>query len=292
MSLSLIDYASLLLVMVIGLPHGAFDNVLGYLLGYGKNRAGFLRFSAAYLGLAGIVYLAWLMVPTISLACFLGYSLVHFGLGDVASLQPSPSQQEGNSWLNRAISHDVRRWVMIIAHGGLVTLFVPAYHVDTVSWLFVLLAGDGAQLIITIIAPLSYIWAASLIVICAIAVFQPPYRRSAIELILLTLCLAILPPLAGFALYFCAVHSWRHFQHIWQDITAVLSPRAALMLAGGLTIASWILAFALFINQPAIDGVDAAILRSVFILLAALTVPHMLLVDMLFRPRSVAKHSS
>jgi Brp/Blh family beta-carotene 15,15'-monooxygenase len=109
---------------------------------------------------------------------------------------------------------------------------------------------------------------------------------------LLTLFLAILPPLAGFALYFCAVHSRRHFQHIWQDITAVLSPRAALMLAGGLTIASWILALALFINQPAIDGVDAAILRSVFILLAALTVPHMLLVDMLFRPHSVAKHSS
>ena len=52
------------------------------------------------------------------------------------------------------------------------------------------------------------------------------------------------------------------------------------------------LALALFVSQPAIDGIDAAILRSVFILLAALTVPHMLLVDMLFRPHFVAKHSS
>ena len=46
MSLSLLDYASLFIVMVIGLPHGAFDNALGYLLGYGRSRAGFLRFSA------------------------------------------------------------------------------------------------------------------------------------------------------------------------------------------------------------------------------------------------------
>ena len=83
MSLSLIDYVSLFFVMVIGLPHGAFDNAIGYLLGYGRSLKSFLRFSAAYLGVAGLVYIVWVFLPVISLICFLGYKNCEYAMIDL-----------------------------------------------------------------------------------------------------------------------------------------------------------------------------------------------------------------
>ncbi len=287
MSLSLIDYVSLFFVMVIGLPHGAFDNALGYMLGYGRGLKSFLLFSAAYLGVAGLVYLAWLFLPVMSLICFLGYSLIHFGLGDVTSLRRSLPQSPKSRFLLSSSGRRLINGMSIFAHGGLVTLFVPFWHADEVSWLFQLLTSEKATTIMTILLPLSVIWAGCLLMIICTATFEPHYRRSASELVILTFCLALLPPLAGFAVYFCAVHSLRHFQHIWNHITLTLSRRSSLVLAILLTGASWALAGALYASQPVADGVDAALLRSVFILLAALTVPHMLLVDVIFRPHTM-----
>ena len=284
MSLSLIDYVSLFFVMVIGLPHGAFDNALGYLLGYGRSLKSFIQFSAAYLGIAGLVYLVWLFVPVISLICFLGYSLVHFGLGDVTGLWRSVPESSKSQLFTSQLGSRLLNWTLVYAHGGLVTIFVPFWHADEVSVLFQLLSGEEAATIMTIISPLSIIWVASLLVIISTAIFEPLYRRSAFELVVLTFCLNFLPPLAGFAFYFCAVHSRRHFQQVWSNITSTLSGRYSLGLAAILTAASWALAGALYASQPIGDSIDAALLRSVFILLAALTVPHMLLVDMLFRP--------
>ncbi len=287
MSLSLIDYVSLFFVMVIGLPHGAFDNALGYLLGYGRSLKSFLLFSSAYLGVAGLVYLVWLFLPVISLICFLGYSLIHFGLGDVSSLRRSLPQLPKSRFNSSRYVSRLMYGISVFAHGGLVTLLVPFWHADEVSWLFQLLTGEKTTIVMTMIYPFSVIWAGCLLVIICTATFEPHYRRGAIELVILTFCLTLLPPLVGFAVYFCAVHSRRHFQHMWSHITLTLSRRSSVGLATLLTGASWALASALYAIQPIADGVDAALLRSVFILLAALTVPHMLLVDMIFRPHTM-----
>ena len=287
MSLSLIDYISLFFVMVIGLPHGAFDNALGYLLGYSRSAKSFLLFSGAYLGVAGFVYLVWLFLPVMSLICFLGYSLIHFGLGDVTSLRRSLLQSPKSQFLSWRSRSRLMDGISVFAHGGLVTLFVPFWHADEVSWLFQLLTGEKATTVMMIIYPFCILWAGCLLVIMCTATYEPLYRRSASELVTLTFCLTLIPPLAGFAVYFCAVHSRRHFQQIWYNITLTLSRRSSLGLASLLTGASWVLAGALYASQPVADGVDAALLRSVFILLAALTVPHMLLVDMIFRPRTI-----
>lgn len=103
-----------------------------------------------------------------------------------------------------------------------------------------------------------------------------------IELIVIALILVLLPPLLGFAVYFCFVHTGRHMMHIWKKLQIAMNSRVIFIQAIGLTAASWLLGLGAFYFLDSGDF-DADILRVVFIGLAALTVPHMILVDGFFR---------
>ena len=67
---------------------------------------------------------------------------------------------------------------------------------------------------------------------------------------------------------------------------AMLSRQTILVTGFVLTVITWAGAGAAFYLQADLAAVSAsdAALRTVFVLLAALTVPHMILVDSIFRP--------
>ena len=94
----------------------------------------------------------------------------------------------------------------------------------------------------------------------------------------------ILPPLAAFALYFCVIHSARHLGYTWGRLRALAYPPSILiLLAVSFTLVTWGVGIVIFWLMPTTEIIDGAILQIIFIGLAALTVPHMLLVDGLFR---------
>ena len=70
-------------------------------------------------------------------------------------------------------------------------------------------------------------------------------------------------------------------RRIWHVLASTISPKGLYQQAAGFTLASWLVGGAAFLWLENGD-LDAALLQVVFIGLAALTVPHMILVDGFF----------
>ena len=70
-------------------------------------------------------------------------------------------------------------------------------------------------------------------------------------------------------------------RRIWRVLASTISPKVLYRQAASFTLASWLVGGAAFLWLGNGD-LDAALLQVVFIGLAALTVPHMILVDGFF----------
>jgi Brp/Blh family beta-carotene 15,15'-monooxygenase len=261
-----VSIIALAAIAIIGLPHGAFDGAVALALGYGKTLRSMFWFILVYIAIAACVVVFWVAFPVLALLLFLLISMVHFGIGD----------SQPGEWGHRTIQ--------TLAHGGLVVIAISLLHRTEVEPIFAhLLVGD-TTIVWMVLSGAAYGLAVIVAGYAVLAYRCPVLRPRLGELAALGAAYYVLPPLAGFALYFCAVHSMRHMTHIWRELrTGVEGGRKMLMLAFIFSLATWAAgAIALWL-MPAAETLDGGILRVVFIGLAALTVPHMILVDGLFR---------
>ena len=255
---------ALLFVVLIGLPHGAFDAAIAAHLGSRKSPYTAAKFITYYSLASAIIIALWIALPGEMLALFLIISVIHFGWGDTSAKSGLPF------------------FVQIALHGGVPIFGIVYFHPDEVAPLFFILtygAPDLALRLSHFAAPMLLIFG---VLYAVLALHEPALRRRFAELLIVTAFLASLPPLVGFALYFCVIHTSRHMHRIWHILTASVAPNRLLMQAAGYTIASWLfggLAF-LWLNE---SSVEAELIQIIFIGLAALTVPHMILVDGFFR---------
>ena len=99
------------------------------------------------------------------------------------------------------------------------------------------------------------------------------------ELLLLVAAAALLPPLWYFVLYFCALHSPRHLLAEFRRLSGPQRRYAALTLLVT-TLAALLIAAASGVHlQQFYESVNVMLYPLVFIGLAALTVPHMCLLE-------------
>ncbi len=239
-------------VAFAGLPHGALDPWIAYRAGVWRHAPDFVVFNLAYLLLACALALLWWTFPALALALFLAYATWHFSA----------------DWRDTL---DVG-W-RLVAGIGLIAL--PAvFHEARVNEVFSVLAGSGGQSITAAMA-----WAGPAVIggyalATVAAIRRAP--RVGLELATIALLAFALPPLAYFAVYFCLLHSSRHLRH---HVTAgeAGERRLAAMIAIAYTIVTLLLAAILWYAIGANAAIDEALLRVVFIGLAALTVPHMAL---------------
>ena len=262
----LLSLVALAAIVIIGLPHGAFDGAVALALGYGKTLKSMVGFVVTYVAISLLVVLFWLTFPVIALLLFLAISAVHFGIGD----------SQSGAFLQRGIQS--------LAHGGLVVVGVSLMHRPEVDLIFAHLVAGETSMLWTALSIAAYGLATIFLAYAVLAYRQPKLRLRFGELAGLALAYYLLPPLVGFALYFCLVHSVRHVCHLWTDLRdSAYGGRRMLPLAVLFTVASWLAATVTLGLIPATETPDGAILRVVFIGLAALTVPHMVLVDGFFR---------
>jgi len=249
-------------VALLGLPHGALDLPMARVLWPLTGAADHMLFYGAYIGIAGAVAALWWLAPGLALIAFLAYSALHFS-GDW--------EMDG---------------LLLRIAGGLSVIGAPAlFHVtDVVAILSVLTDGAFAEPIAYAIAVAGLIGAS--LGLIALLQMSRQARGALLELAGIWMGAAILPPLLYFIAYFCLLHSLRHMRDTLQ---ALPERAAALRAAAGIMVASVLgasLALGLFLR---VDGADleSSVLRVVFIGLAALTVPHMLLVER-FRHRRLS----
>jgi Brp/Blh family beta-carotene 15,15'-monooxygenase len=241
------------LVAVVGLPHGALDLPMAEMLWPLRGWRGKLRFMALYLVLVACVVGLWIVAPGAALIAFLAYSALHFS----------------DDWSHAAFP---LRWT-----GGVATIGAPALlHHAEVTTLFAYLAPVEAATIAADGAAIAGGLASAGLI--ATVILRRLWReRAVLEQAILWALAALLPPLVYFAVYFCGLHSIRHF-----DATLRSVPRArralvtAALLSGTVTLAG---AAVLYARSGGALTLEEGGMQVIFIGLAALTVPHMLLVE-------------
>ena len=252
-------------VIIIGLPHGALDGAIAIYLGYSKRVVLLLRFVLLYVVAAALVVAAWMAAPAICLLIFLVISMLHFGLGDA---------RPGGGW---------EGFLEAVAHGGLVVAGISLIHRDEVDVIFGYLVGGSTQMVWQGLEIMAVIIAIALAFCVIKGVTDRRWRAGFAELLLLAVLFVFTPPLVGFAVYFCLVHTVRHVRTVLSGLAAGMSGRMVFTQAALFTIASWLAGAVAFWLLASPGSAESALLRVVFIGLAALTVPHMILVDGLLR---------
>ena len=268
MILTPIDWFALALVIIIGLPHGAFDAAISLsMISSKKKITRFTGILLSYLLLAVLVILVWKQFPEISLLIFLIISVMHFGMADFSAY---PTKL---------------KWPHIITHGGIVAILLPIVNKQEVMQLFSILTNSEAPLLWNSLTILFVFWFISGILHLH-ETLRFKHHIINLELFSLILLAYFAPPLVTFAVYFCFIHSRRHFTFVWGQLQQISTKKMIISSAVILSSSSWMLGGGLYwylnLNMTASD----AALQTIFIGLAALTVPHMMLIDLVFRPYS------
>ena len=242
------------LIVVLGLPHGALDTIFAHRLFRINTIGGWLRFGVIYLFLSGLVVGIWLLEPTVFLFGFLVISAAHFS-GDPAA---------GTPWPTRAL------------YGGAILILPALLYAADIARLFALLTGEqSAAILVPWLSRLAWPWLAGL-------VFSIVHRLrtdwlTALELGSVTGLAIFAPPLVSFVVFFCGMHSARHILRS-MDYSGLSSLR--LLLAAACLPMLGVLGGALGAWYAFKEiSLDAKIIQLVFVGLAALTVPHMALVE-------------
>lgn len=254
-----------IVVALFGMPHGALDPWIAERIGLSRTRTESLAFNLVYLLIAALVIVIWTVLPVSSLLVFLAISAWHFS-GD---------------W-----SHDMGRLTRLGV--GLLLILMPiGFHTDNAAMLFTYLSGDGGQKLANALSLPVWFLIVAMLALAELAAWRGQWLAG-LELLGLLALAYFAPPLVYFALYFCLLHSPRHLLGLFREAPSSQKPRLVRM-AVVYTVVTLILLGALawfWRNQGLAESPNALLTKLVFIGLAAVTVPHMLLITLAhFRTR-------
>ena len=262
----ILDYISLSLIFIFGVPHGAFDASIALTLGYYKNLKSKLFFIFTYLLLALAIGLIWYLIPHITLTIFLFVSIIHFGLGDI-------------SW-----SKSYKCWLSAYINGGIVIFGISFFHYNEVNSIYqILLNSHNTHNLWLILKYGSFLWLI-LLPFHFYVNFNEFKKAYILRIILLFLIIYLTNAIFAFSFYFCFIHSFNHVKRIFPSLRNNLSDKKIRNMFLFFTFLTWALGFLILTYLNYYSSLDHSIIKVTFIGLAALTFPHMILVDLYFRP--------
>ena len=248
-------------IILTGIPHGALDiDILSRKLG----RADWViktKLTSLYLFGVGAMAALWFAAPSLALTIFLVTSIIHFGMDWQHLREPFLGFMTG--------------WAIIA---------LPAIsHPAAVVAIFGALAGEQPGTIITAVLGATAVPAG---LIAAAFCIDAVVKRDVATAISVVTCLVAgvaLPPLASFALFFCGLHSPKHFAEalLASGPMRPFIKAATIVAVVGLAVAIG----ALLYSGIAVADNNARLVSSLFMLLSVLTLPHFCLEFLLMNKR-------
>ena len=271
-NLNISNLLCLLLILTIGVSHGALDYIKGKKLLVILNIKKFYIFYLIYTLIAFLVIVIWTIFPTITLIIFLAVASYHFGKEDTQFL------------INKSSSLTP---ILYFFRGFFVIIMPLYFNFDETVAIFKMLLIDNEQfyLGLSFIEKYKIIQIAiGLSILSSIILFVTEFNFKKFA-IFLDFCSIIilnyyLSPLIAFTIYFCFLHSIRHTISLAIEIDNTnlknglkLFIKKALPLTVLTAIFCWVSFY--FLNN--VYEFNSAILKIIFIGLASLTFPHILL---------------
>ena len=261
-----------LLILTIGVSHGALDHLKGKKLLTILNIKKFYIFYLIYILLALSVILVWTIVPAITLIVFLAVASFHFGKEDTQFL----------------INKNSNLISILYFFRGLLIIITPLYfNFDETVTIFKMLLIDSEQFY----SSLGFIEkykiieiAIGLSALSSIILFLREFNIKKFAIFLDFFSIIILnyylSPLVAFTIYFCFLHSIRHTISLAIEMDNSNLKNGLKLFAQKafpLTVLTAILSVLglYFLNN--VYELNSAILKIIFIGLASLTFPHILL---------------
>ena len=261
-----------LLILSIGVSHGSLDNMKGKKLFEIFKIDNFLIFYLSYVSLAILIIFLWIILPSISLTLFLIVASYHFGKEDTSFL------------INNESFYDP---LLFFLKGSLIVLAPMYFHFDeTINiFKFLLIENEAFYNFLNFIETNKILlFGIILSTLSNVSLFVKNFELKKFTIFLDYFSILIInyyfSPLVAFTLYFCFLHSIRHsitlmFELNKEDLGVGLN--IFLKKAFPLTILTAIFSLVslYFLNNT--YDFDSSILKIIFIGLASLTFPHILL---------------
>ena len=262
----------LFLILSIGISHGSLDNLKGRKLLQIFRINNIFIFYFLYILIALIIIILWIIIPSISLIIFLIVSSHHFGKEDTQFLIIE------NSYLNQ---------LLFLLKGTLI-IFAPMYfHFDETISIFKLLLINNEtfyEFLNFIETNKILLYGIILSTLSSIILFIKnfEFRKFVIFLDYFSILIVnyYFSPLVAFTIYFCFLHSVRHSISLMSELdksNLMNGFKIFIKKAIPLTIltATFCLIGLYLLNNT--YNFNSSILKVIFIGLASLTFPHILL---------------
>ena len=261
-----------LLILTIGISHGSLDHSKGKKLLNILNISNMFYFYLLYILIGVLVIILWLLLPSATLVLFLIIASYHFGKEDTDFLK------DNNIKLNQ---------LFYFLKGILIIVAPLNFHFEETVNIFKLLFLDGEKFYVFLgyvenlkIIPIIFI----LSLISSMYLFFKNFKFVNFSIFLDFFSILILnyylTPLLAFTFYFCFLHSIRHSISLIFELDRNDFKNGFLIFlkkALPLTLITAILFISSLLVLKNYYVLDNAILKVIFIGLASLTFPHILL---------------
>lgn len=261
-------FFSFFMILILGVSHGALDHLRGKkLLQPILNKNWFIFFYPGYILLSLVVIFCWTIFPAITLLLFLIVASYHFGEEDLRFFFKS------KGYFFNLIS---------FLKGSLIITLSFHYSYDTTAVFFEYLMVPQVKYE-KFTELKSLLFSANLIFLIVGLIYLLKKQIEKLVLILLEIIFILLsfiylPLILAFSMYFCFLHSSKHIIGLARELDSQNIRNGFKLFtvkATPLTLLTAIFAFLLiyFLGQ----NIDESIIQVIFIGLASLTLPHIIL---------------